>query len=454
MNIKKSSTGKRPSLLLWNKYKSFIKNATGGNTQHKEKDIVYWRERLFSNFITYLLPTCLIALVPGVIMSFKNGFLFVGFSDMGAVVSIALISLNSKLNLRFRKVFVAIMLYFLSVVLIVDLSLLGPGILYLLALSIVITVIFPRYWGYWTIVANLLICIFCAVIINFKLFDSPLGTDYTLGVWITVSSNLIFLSLVIVMLINSAIGGLEKTLIKEFTAKAELQKEVALGVKRNELLIESVENYKSLFFQNPSPMWVLDNDSLQFLQVNESAISAYGYTNEEFLTMNIKDIKLEEDMDNMFIDLKKNRETHIPINVIREHRRKNGEHFYTEVIFNSISISGKPATLVIGNEVTEQVNYIKAIENQNENFREIAWIQSHKVRGPLATILGLAQIFNDKDIKVDTEEIVQGILHSSEQLDVVIREIVEKTCVVEIQNIPSNRYTDLLKVIDKNEFLS
>jgi len=307
----------------------------------------------------------------------------------------------------------------------------------LLALSVLITVIFPRVWGYWSVGTNFLICVSCALIIHFKLFHSPLITDYGLGVWIAVSSNMVFLSFVIVVLVSNAIKGFEIVISKELLANNELQKELIARAYTSALLMESESHYKSLFLLNPSPMWVLDSEILQFLQVNEAAINQYGYTNEEFLSMNIKDIKMEEDMPSLYHDLDENQATGIPLTIIAEHRRKSQERFFAEVTFNTILFKGKSATLVISQDITEQVNYIRAIESQNEQFKEIAWLQSHKVRGPLSTILGLAQLFKDKEIVVSNGEIVEGILESSNQLDTIVREIVYKTSIAQIQIIPT-----------------
>src|SRR5690606_23149763 len=46
-------------------------------------------------------------------------------------------------------------------------------------------------------------------------------------------------------------------------------------------------------------------------------------------------------------------------------------------------------------DITDTVNYIQKIEAQNHKLREIAWTQSHKVRAPLARLLGLVEILNN-----------------------------------------------------------
>src|ERR1051326_95865 len=52
----------------------------------------------------------------------------------------------------------------------------------------------------------------------------------------------------------------------------------------------SEEKYKTLFYQSPLPKWIYDQDTLQFLEVNDAAIQHYGYSQEEFKHMTLRDI--------------------------------------------------------------------------------------------------------------------------------------------------------------------
>lgn len=77
-------------------------------------------------------------------------------------------------------------------------------------------------------------------------------------------------------------------------------------------------------------------------------------------------------------------------------------------------------------DVTEQQMFVKRIEDKNETLREIAQTQSHDVRGPLATIMGLTQLLNDDELNEETKEIINGIRLSSDQLDEIIKGIVKR----------------------------
>jgi len=68
----------------------------------------------------------------------------------------------------------------------------------------------------------------------------------------------------------------------------------------------------------------------------------------------------------------------------------------------------------------------RKLEAQNKKLSQIAWMQSHKVRSPLANILGLVQLIDPEDnISDDNQAVLEGIRIASENLDTVIREISE-----------------------------
>jgi len=79
-------------------------------------------------------------------------------------------------------------------------------------------------------------------------------------------------------------------------------------------------------------------------------------------------------------------------------------------------------------DITEQRKHLQKIEEQNTALREIAFIESHKVRGPVATILGLEQLFNHDDYADPINQIIiEGITKTARELDVIIREVVLKS---------------------------
>ena len=78
-------------------------------------------------------------------------------------------------------------------------------------------------------------------------------------------------------------------------------------------------------------------------------------------------------------------------------------------------------------DITTTKNHISAIEQQNKKLQEISWLQSHAVRAPLASILGLTQLIDPKHPDPDLIQLLKFINSSAEELDAVIKNIVKKT---------------------------
>ncbi len=80
-------------------------------------------------------------------------------------------------------------------------------------------------------------------------------------------------------------------------------------------------------------------------------------------------------------------------------------------------------------DVTNIKEMQRQLEIQNESLKKINWRHSHELRAPLSNILGLIQLLEGSSHieKADFDALLDGLKRSSEQLDVVIHEIVNET---------------------------
>lgn len=108
----------------------------------------------------------------------------------------------------------------------------------------------------------------------------------------------------------------------------------------------------------------------------------------------------------------------------------NGEHIFAEISFNPIPDKDNKIVGVscFSRDITHQVNYQNKIELQNKLFKEIAWLQSHKVRNHVATLMGLTMLFKEnRPDDPDNMQIIDGLIETVEKLDEVIKKINNKT---------------------------
>lgn len=84
-------------------------------------------------------------------------------------------------------------------------------------------------------------------------------------------------------------------------------------------------------------------------------------------------------------------------------------------------------------DITDQVKNEEKLQIQNEKLREIAWIQSHVIRRPVANALGICDVLMNKELlseensELTQEKLLQLLLKEIKNIDEVIHRINEKT---------------------------
>jgi len=231
--------------------------------------------------------------------------------------------------------------------------------------------------------------------------------------------------------------GVSDYILKDELTSLSLYKSIRYSSERKKIvssLEESEKKYSELFHLSPLPTYVFELETLNFLDANHAFIKHYGYAKEELLRMNIKQIRPPEEIPALETGLLQDSEDHKDSSLgIYKHLKKNGEIIQADIQSNFIRFKGKNAKVTIATDITERLNYIEAIEAQNEKLREISWMQSHIVRAPLARILGLIPLIKDltEGNDEDKKKMLDYIFLSANELDDVIKSITDKTIVQE-----------------------
>jgi len=111
------------------------------------------------------------------------------------------------------------------------------------------------------------------------------------------------------------------------------------------------------------------------MEVNQAAITHYGYSREEFLSMTIKDIRPAEDIPNLLKNVDNIRhEITNPISVWR-HLKKNGEIIFVELTSVAVISNGRKARHILINDITDRKLAEKEL-NEQKHFFEQMFMQS------------------------------------------------------------------------------
>ena len=126
----------------------------------------------------------------------------------------------------------------------------------------------------------------------------------------------------------------------------------ALHGKVNEVR-DAEARYRLLFEASPHPMWVYDLETNGFLAVNDAAVERYGYSRDAFLVMTMTDIGVQEELPKDSPDVEEGARGD-GSQSIWKHRIANGEIIDVEINSRPLTIAGRPARLVLANDLTER----------------------------------------------------------------------------------------------------
>jgi PAS domain S-box-containing protein len=196
--------------------------------------------------------------------------------------------------------------------------------------------------------------------------------------------------------------------------------------RAEEELKESEEKYRLLYESNQMPIAIFDAVTLKFLSVNNAFIERYGYTQEEFLTMTILEIRPDSEIEKVKQSVKLNDKGLVNLGVYL-HKKKNGEIIQVEIIRYELVFEGKNAKLVFANDVTEKIktedelilayDKLKLSKERAEESDKLksAFLQnmSHEIRTPLNGILGFSNLLQADDLTKEEIKEFTGVIQNS-----------------------------------------
>ena len=139
-------------------------------------------------------------------------------------------------------------------------------------------------------------------------------------------------------------------------------------------LADSERRHRELFQGNPHVMYVYDLQTLHILDVNTAARQHYGYTREEFLRLNLVDLRPADDISQLLlliVELRKpDRSQESSHNIVR-HRKKSGEVFTAEITSNPLLLAGPNARLALIEDITHRLQAEEALRASEERYRTV-----------------------------------------------------------------------------------
>jgi len=124
-------------------------------------------------------------------------------------------------------------------------------------------------------------------------------------------------------------------------------------------------NTDFLFIQNPNPMFIYDVESLGILDVNNAALTLYGYERGELTKLKVTDLQPAEAQGEFLDYLARNKERKATTTTC-QHQKKNGEYLYLDIHASRVECD-KKARLVSLHDRTPSIKTQRKIRNYRSN---------------------------------------------------------------------------------------
>lgn len=223
---------------LWNTYKRTINHNCSPSSVETLETVSYWRNTLFSTTMIFLLPLCLIALLPSLLLITYENKEFITIMQFTTFGLMCFISFAPRVKITTRKLIFSFTVFVFATVLNIFTSpSSGSVLVYFLAACIYSIIIFDNKYAFWWSHIVLFISVLFGVAIHFNLIDFSHNVDMSsVNEWVAVSANLVFLCYLSSALIPKIFSGIENHMQEQIRLKTELEKSKTELLTKNEEL--------------------------------------------------------------------------------------------------------------------------------------------------------------------------------------------------------------------------
>lgn len=200
-----------------------------------------------------------------------------------------------------------------------------------------------------------------------------------------------------------------------------------------EKTIEEGEGRFRLLVENVPDSLVLHDTNGNIVLVNGILSQALGYSREQLLTMNVRDIEVGLPP----MDLKSIWHTMTEAKTLKgRHRRQDGSEFPVEVCVSRFGTPENPLFLALARDMSERENIEQKLvlardiaEQANRSKSEFLANMSHELRTPLNSIIGFSEVIKNETFGSVNEpryqEYIRDIHRSGSHLLQVINDILD-----------------------------
>ncbi len=199
----------------------------------------------------------------------------------------------------------------------------------------------------------------------------------------------------------------------EIVSVMEMSLDITPRKKLEQKLKLSEIKYHAIFNNIPNPVFVLDMDTLDILECNQSATTIYGYTKDELIHQSFPDLFKGNEEKGQAERIKQS----AVINQAK-HVNKEGGMIYVDIWISPLEYSGRKVLLVITSDITQRLETEQQLIQASKmaTLGEMASGVAHELNQPLS-VIKTAGTFMTKKIKkkeIIKEDILINLLTKME----------------------------------------
>lgn len=185
--------------------------------------------------------------------------------------------------------------------------------------------------------------------------------------------------------------------------------------------------------QSLNEVYIIDANTLRFLQVNHGARTNLGYTLDELRELTPASMVTVSTVERLGETMKFLRDGTKDKLVFETHiRRKNGSTYDIEVHLQLMPNEQPPVFVAIAKDITAQKQAerdlrlaIADANNANQSKSEFLSNMSHEIRTPMNGVLGMAEVLLGTDLSTKQTKLVQHINDSGQSLLTLLNDILD-----------------------------
>lgn len=160
--------------------------------------------------------------------------------------------------------------------------------------------------------------------------------------------------------IESMKMGITDYLVKDEITALTLYKSIIYSIERkknNAKLKDSEQRYSQLFNFSTLPKILFECESKKIIQTNLSAIESYGYSEHEFLSLEISSLFTKSSYKNFLKKIQSNEK-----NSEHVHLTKSGKKINVELNSSIFELNNLECCLISSNDITEKIQFQKYVD--------------------------------------------------------------------------------------------